>query len=107
MSLDTLGDVIATRELIVRTEPSRKVVVMMGKPQLWEGGPDHLCAILIIGVGDEKIRCAAGADAFQSIELGLKMISLHLRRIRRAFDVDLCRWLEDDDPYVGFPPPVI
>lgn len=33
--LDTLGDVIATRELIVRTEPRRKVVVMMGKPQLW------------------------------------------------------------------------
>jgi hypothetical protein len=105
--LGSLGDVIATRELMVRTRPDQKVRVMIGRPQLWEGGPDWLCPILIVGAGDEKIRCSAGVDAFQAIELGFKMISLQLRTIRRDSQLDLCRWKDDDDPYVGFPPPNI
>jgi hypothetical protein len=105
--LDSLGDVIATRELVVRTQSHVTVRVMMGKPQLWEGGPDSLCPVLIVGAGDEKIRCAAGVDAFQSIELALKMISIQLRAIRRDLELDLCRWPDDDDPYVGFPSPAI
>ena len=107
MNLDNLGDVIATRDLFVSDDPSRKVVVMMGKPQLWEGGPDCLCPILIIGIGDEKIRSAAGVDAFQSIELAFKMIAIQLRTIRRAYGVTFCRWKGDDDPNVGFPNPSV
>jgi hypothetical protein len=105
MLLDTLGDVIAKRELFVRDNPSRRIVVMMGKPQLWEGGPDHLCPILIVGVGDEKIRSARGVDAFQSMELAFKLIAIQLKAIRRGCSVDLCRWEGDDDPCVGFPNP--
>jgi hypothetical protein len=107
MLLENLGDVIATRELMVRSEPHRKISVMMGKPQLWEGGPDCLCPVLIVGAGDEKVRCAAGVDSFQAIELAFKMISLQLRALRRDLDIDLCRWQDDNDPYVGFPPPVL
>ncbi len=105
MLLDSLGDVIAKRELFVRGDPNRRVVVTMGKPQLWEGGPDCLCPILIVGLGDEKVRSAAGVDAFQSIELGLKLIAIHLKRIQRDYEIDLCRWEGDDDSFVGFPNP--
>jgi hypothetical protein len=105
MVLDSIGDVIAKRELFVRGDPKRKVLVMMGKPQLWAGGPDCLCPVLIVGIGDEKIRSPAGVDAFQSIELALKLISIQLRTIRRDCEIDLCRWEGDDDPHVGFPNP--
>jgi hypothetical protein len=78
---------------------------MMGKPQMWDDGPDYLCPILIAGIGNDKLQCAAGVDAFQSIELALKLISSELQKIRRSHVADLCRWQGDDDPYVGFPRP--
>lgn len=54
MLLESLGEVIATRELFVRDDPTHRVVIMMGKPRLWDDGRDYLCPILITGIGEEK-----------------------------------------------------
>ena len=72
MKLETVGDVMATRKLQVLAEPEHEVLVKLGRPQPSPDGPqsgEYFCRFQITGVGDERVRYAAGVDAFQAIEL--------------------------------------
>ncbi len=102
MHFDDVGDVIASRELFVTGDPSRRIVVKMGKPTLWNSGPDYLCRIQILGIGDEEVRFAAGVDAFQALDLATKLIAIELRAIRHQFEVRFSRWEDDDNGCGGF-----
>jgi hypothetical protein len=105
-SRHNVGDVIATRELFLANNRSHKIVVKMGKPQPLPDalGDDHYCPIQITGLGNEKVKYAAGVDAFQSLELGLKMIGIELAVLNREHNGQL-RWECDEHGELGFPFP--
>jgi hypothetical protein len=106
MKLDSVGDVIAIRELFLTSNPSNKIVVTMGKPQPLPDalGDDHFCPIQIVGIGSETVKYAAGVDAFQSIELGFKMIGIELAYLNSKHSGQL-RWEGDEHGDLGFPFP--
>jgi hypothetical protein len=103
MRLDTVGDVIAVRRFSFANEPTRSIVVKMGKPQpLPEAlGDDHFCPIQIIGAGSETVKYAAGVDAFQSIELAFRLIGTLLSALNRKHNGQL-RWECDEHGDLGF-----
>jgi hypothetical protein len=106
MKLDSVGVPIAVRRLSLVNDPTRAIVVTMGKPQPLPDalGDDHYCPIQINGVGSEKVKYAAGVDAFQSIELAFKMIGVELAVLNREHD-DQLRWEGDEHGDLGFPFP--
>ncbi|MFY9724250.1 MAG: hypothetical protein WB579_11260 [Bryobacteraceae bacterium] len=103
MEIEDIGEVIAERVLkrsVNHTEP-QDVVVRLGKPRQYPDGTDYFCPFEIIGLGEPKIRKAAGVDAFHSLQLVLRMISALLQHYKREPSVDLF-WLEQGDD-LGFP----
>ena len=106
MKLDNIGEVIATRKLILVREgqPPATVEVSMGKPQ---ETPDRLgfsCPYRINGAGKEKIMAMAGVDAFQALQFTLNIIGLELALINRDSGGKL--FLEgDDSENLDFPLP--
>jgi hypothetical protein len=103
MKLDSVGDVIATRKLFLTSNPSNKIVVMMGKPQPLPDalGDDHFCPIQIVGIGPETVKYAVGVDAFQSLELGFKKIGIELAYLNSKYSGQL-RWEGDEHGDLGF-----
>lgn len=106
MKLDSVGEVIAVRRLWLANEPSHSIVAIMGKPQpLPEAlGDDHYCPIQIRGLGSEKVRYAAGVDAFQSLQLAVRMIGAELAVLNREHNGQL-RWEGDEHGDLGFSVP--
>ena len=104
MKLSSVGDVIAVRELFLANEPSRKITVLMGKPQPFPdaSGEDHYCPIQITGLGSEKVQYAGGVDAFQALELAFRLIGVELDVLNRNHGGQL-RWECDDKGGFGFP----
>ena len=105
MKLDNVGEVIAERKLSVVGNPSLTAIVRMGKPRPLPdaNGDDSFCPVQIVGVGSERVTYAAGVDAFQAIQLSMKLISLELSIIKRDCGYEL-RWEGDDNGGLGFPP---
>jgi hypothetical protein len=103
-----VGEVIAQRTLTLRQrgKRSRKIVVRLGKPQVFtEGNPDYFCPFQILGLGGNEVRFAAGVDPFQALQLVLIKIAIDLhigyrRKFGQAF-----YWLEKGDN-LGFAEPV-
>ena len=106
MKLDSVGEVIAIRTLFLANDPSRKVVVKMGKPQPLPDslGDAHYCPYQISGPDTARIFYGAGVDGFQALELGLKMIGADLAFLNRKLDGQL-RWECDANGDLGFPIP--
>jgi hypothetical protein len=104
MKLESIGEVIAIRTLFLANDPSQQVVVKMGQPcPLPDAlGDDHYCPYEIRGAGTERLFYAAGTDAFQALELGLKNIGVHLRVLNKQLDHQL-RWEGDEQGGLGFP----
>ncbi|HUY20010.1 MAG TPA: hypothetical protein VNE82_17300 [Candidatus Binataceae bacterium] len=106
--LKDVGEVIAERTLILerRNKRRKKITVLLGKPQMFpEGNPDYFCPFQVLGLGDDEVRCAAGVDAFQAIQLAQVGIGSHLHfRYRRRLG-DGFYWLEKGDN-LGFPEPL-
>jgi len=106
MKIETLGEVMATRRLQVSGEPEREVLVKLGRPQPSRDAPDsgeYFCPFQITGAGDERVRYAAGVDAFQAIELTLRLIGAELHRLNGQVEGRL-RWECDESGNLGFPP---
>jgi len=76
----------------------------MGKPQQFPDAQDYYCPYQIKGVGTEKIRWSGGIDAFQAIELALKMIGADLKSLVHRGGHKLS-WVADKDGGLGFPEP--
>ena len=83
MKLENIGEVIAVRRLKLVGDSTKTIVVKMGKPQRMPDtlGDVHYCTYQISGPGIERMFYAAGVDAFQAVELGLKMIGIDLGAI--------------------------
>lgn len=93
-----LGTPIAERVLFSSKNQS-KIFVRIGLPQETEHG-DFLTPYQIIGMGDEKVRAAAGLDAVQSLQLVFRMIGADLAS---ASIFEELKWSDADD--CGFPAP--
>jgi hypothetical protein len=104
MKLDSLGEIIAERNLNIIGDEKRKLIVKIGKPQTFPNSSDYYCPYQIIGLGKEKIRYAGGIDAVQSLILALKMIGADLYTSPESQSGKL-RWEGDESGNLGFPNP--
>jgi hypothetical protein len=107
MKLESIGEVIAARRLSLANAPSADIVVLMGKPQPFPDDPPdsgYYCPIQIMGVGSQQVKYAGGVDAFQALELGLRLLGIELAVINRAVGGTL-RWEGEEEGDLGFPFP--
>ena len=68
--LNELKEIIAIRHLNLEGEPTVDIKVVLGKPQLAPNPTNDgsmLCPYQILGIGDEKVRCAGEVEGFPSI----------------------------------------
>ncbi|MEM9694491.1 MAG: hypothetical protein AAGA56_18200 [Myxococcota bacterium] len=79
-----LEQVIAMRRLRVGGSDDLDVRLLIGLPRPFPDDPngDYLCPYQITGVGDEKVRYAAGVDALQALELALQILPVQLDVLR-------------------------
>jgi hypothetical protein len=104
MKLDTVGEVIAMRELTIAEDntPSAAIAVLLGKPQQLPDSPGYCCPYQIKGVGAQKVRQICGVDAFQALQLALRTIAVELEVLNKDRGGRL-RWECDDKGGLGFP----
>jgi hypothetical protein len=103
MAVEDIGEVIAER-VVKRSanggEPTN-VVIRLGKPR---PSPDHACFLTpftVDGLGERQTRYAAGIDAFQSLQLALRMIPVFLHHYAQEPGVEMFLLEPGDD--LGFP----
>lgn len=103
MQIENIGEVIAERvlESSIGGAKSKDVIVRLGRPKPFDEGAGYFCPFEIVGLGDQKIRYAAGVDAFQSLQLVFRMISAMLQHYRKELSVEL-HWRKSGDD-LGFP----
>lgn len=83
MKVTALGEVIASRRLHLIDEPTRQVVVQIGRPQPVDGSTDFFCPYQVIGLGDEKVRYAMGVDSVQALEEVIRILPTELAVLSR------------------------
>lgn len=69
VKIESIGEPIAQRTLTADKAP---ILVTIGKPLLYEGGPDYYCPYSIECFGEKKLSYGAGADAIQALQLAMK-----------------------------------
>ena len=101
--LNALGQVIATRVLVVDDQPGFQIVISLGQPRRadTEQG-DYVCEYQISGVGAGKVRCAVGMDTLQAIQFAIDMIGADVSSINRDLGGKLS-WLEPGHKNLGLP----
>ena len=102
MAVDTLGEVIATRRLLLVGSEGKELTVKMGKPRLSDHG-DYCCPVQIVGAGDDDIRGIFGIDAFQSIQLAMEFIGKTLENWTAEHNGAKIRWELNEERGAGFP----
>ena len=104
MKLESVGEVIATRSLLLLRDGTAKaeVIVVLGKPQAGQDQHGFYCPYQIRGAGDEKVRAAHGVDAFQALQLALSILAVELDVLNKELGGRL-RWECDDEGGLGFP----
>lgn len=76
IKLSNVGNVIATRELLL--DNSKKVLVLIGKPQPIPDGPDWFCPYQTQGIGSGRVFYGAGVDEVQALIHALSMVGAEL-----------------------------
>lgn len=99
MAARRVANPIAIRRYAVGGEPSREVVLTIGKPRPWRG--DWACSVLIEGIAAPRRRRIAGIDALQALQMAMVYA-------RHALDSSGLRliWLDGEPGDVGLPLPV-
>jgi uncharacterized protein DUF6968 len=94
-----MTEVIAVRRLSWEGEPTRDVLVSIGRPIENPGGQgEFYCPIRTTGLGkDEIVTAIFGIDACQAIELALRFIGWRLADINVKNGGRL-RWLDEQLP---------
>ena len=100
MKLNDVGTVIGTRQLSLSA--GKEVTVLLGKPEKFPDSEDWYCPYQIVGLGNGRVRYAAGIDTVQALGLALKMIGADLDTSKEAQAKELT-WQGGDD--LGFPVP--
>ncbi len=101
MKLESVGEVIATRELDI-ADSRAKVIVGIGAPKKFPDSSDYYCPYEIRGLGNDKIRYAGGIDGIQALLLALQMVGAELYTSEEGKAGTLI-WVGQHD--LGFPVP--
>jgi Domain of unknown function (DUF6968) len=102
----SVGEVIATRVLrLVGDDSTTEIRVQIGKPCQFPDGRGFYCPYQISGLGNAKVRYAAGIDAVQALQLVMGIIGADLHSRNRSCEGKL-RWEGDRGGDLGFPSPV-
>jgi hypothetical protein len=98
-----LGNVIAKRQLHYShpDHTSRRVEVLLGSPVQSTRGGEWYCSWQIVGIGSEEVRAAYGVDAFQCLQLVMKMIGATLSAL--TDDGSRLSWKDNQFGDFGFP----
>ena len=98
-----LGEIIAKRSLrIVNRDGERsEAEVFLGKPQTKGNSKGFLATYQINYLGEIRIWYAAGVDAFQALQLAMKMINVELGVIERVNSIKIS-WEGDASGKLGF-----
>ena len=100
---DALGQVIATRVLIVDDQPGIHIVISLGQPRKGDTEQgDYICPYQINGVGLAKVKYAVGMDTLQAIQFAIDMIGADVSAINRKLGGKLS-WLEPGHKDLGLP----
>ena len=99
----TLGTIIARRELRYddADRGEHPVEVLIGLPFESVAGSEWSCPWQIVGLGNEEIRTGHGIDAFQALQIAMKMIGVNL--YVRSDKGSRLRWLDSGPGDCGFP----
>ena len=66
MKLDSVGPVIATRELEI-SNSKRKITIRLGTPARFPDGNDYYCPYQVLGLGRDRVFYGAGVDSMQAL----------------------------------------
>ena len=105
MQLETVGEVIAERELYIQQpDGSRKTVtVRIGRPQRFpDPTENYFVPYQILGVGSEGVHYAGGVDTVQALQLVMLIIGSHLSSINQESEEPI-RWDGAVGGDLGFP----
>src|SRR4051812_34965752 len=67
-----IANVIASRRLAVVGEPTREVVLRLGKPRPEADSTVWMCSFLVEGIPNERRRIARGADSLQALQCAIQ-----------------------------------
>jgi len=104
MKLDSVGDIVAIRELSLKGESgvSESVQILIGKPGPFPDSTGYYGPFQIVGLGSVEIHYAAGIDAIQALQLVMPMIGITLRFLNHKVGEGL-RWEGGEESDFGFP----
>ena len=105
MQLTDIGTVIAERELAWtdRNGQNHRLKVEVGLPQPFNDSSGYFAPYQITGIGEDRIRYAAGIDAIQALQGVMVLIGADLFAINKECGQCLS-WL-DASGDLGFPIP--
>lgn len=103
MHIDTLGKVIAERSFLINSPnmPDKEIRLKIGMPRRFPDSSDYFVPFVILGLGSERIRYAAGVDAVQALQLVMPMIRTILEVANEKLDGNMF-WAGDSDGTFGF-----
>ena len=83
MSADSVGEIIASRQLYYLDESNKKrrVSVFVGKPQPSAESADYECSFQVIGIGSQQARKARGHDSIQALQSALILVAANLNHL--------------------------
>ena len=106
MKVTSLGEIIAERKFVMRTDSGteREVLVLLGKPKQFSDSTDYYCPCQIKGIGGERIKYFAGVDAFQSLNCTMQALGAELQYLNHQANGRIS-WGADKTGSLGFPVP--
>ncbi|MEP7182349.1 MAG: hypothetical protein ABI886_09195 [Betaproteobacteria bacterium] len=99
MNLLNIDNPVASRKLRIGSDD---VLVVIGKPELFEDGNDYYCPYSIKQGNDLKVSYAGGMDSVQALQLVMQKIGSDLAYMARTQGVRI-DWLDDTPGETGFP----
>jgi uncharacterized protein DUF6968 len=100
-TLDGVGEVIATRKLVLADQESTEVLVLLGKPAQIPDYSGYYCPYQIKGAGYDKVMAMCGVDPFQALQLSLSILGVELEVVNKEFGGKL-RWEHGEEGDFGF-----
>jgi hypothetical protein len=104
MNADSVGEIIATRQLYYLDDAIEKriVCVLIGKPQPSTGSSEYECSFQIIGLGNQQATKARGHDSIQALQSALILAAANLNHLNDQLGRKLV-WEGGVKGELGFP----
>lgn len=104
MNADTVGEIIATRQLYYLDDANekRRVSIFIGKPQIAADSSEYECAFQVIGIGNQEAMKASGHDSIQALQSALILATATVNHLNTQLGRKLT-WEGGVKGEIGFP----